>query len=87
MDKRVKLSEWSDMLQATLIKCLSVKEYCCIKVSVYGYTPNYDHVDFSYEIEFEYEADRDRTFNEITDEKLWEDIKKIIEPSEIPVIL
>lgn len=87
MNNRIKLLHFTELIQATLLKLVNEKDIDVIKVSVYGYTPSYDHVEFSYEIEFKNEKDRDLTFDEITDELMLEDIKKIISKSRIPILI
>jgi hypothetical protein len=87
MKKRIKLFEFTELIQATLLKCLSEKENDCIKVTVYGYSKTLDHIEFSYEIEFKNELDRDLTFDEITSELIFEDVKKIISSSRIPILI
>ncbi|QSW90729.1 hypothetical protein J0383_07935 [Flavobacterium endoglycinae] len=87
MKSRIKLFHFTEYLQATLLKKMNEKERDSIKVSVYGYTPGTDHIEFSYDIEFPNEEDRDLTFDEITSDLMFEDIKKIIKSSEIPIIV
>jgi len=87
MKNRIKLFQFTDFIQATLLKMVNDKENDAIKVSVYGYTPGYDHIDFSYHIEFKDENSRDLTFDEITLELMFEDIKKIITSSSIPILI
>ena len=86
MTQRIKLFVFSDFLQATILKKVNDKENEAIVVTVYGYTPDGDaHIEFSYDVEFCNERDRDSTFEEITQELLLEDVKKIIETSNIPI--
>lgn len=87
MKNRIKLLEFTELLQATLLKVVNDKENDSIKVSVYGYTRQLDHIEFSYDIEFKNELDRDLTFDEITSELMFEDIKKIISSSNIPILI
>ncbi|WP_395049431.1 hypothetical protein [Flavobacterium sp.] len=87
MKKRVRLFEFSELIQATLLKIVNDKHNDSIKVTVYGYTKGLDHVEFSYDIEFSNDLDRDLTFDEITSELMFEDIKKIIASSEIPILV
>ncbi len=88
MKQRVKLLVFSDFLQATILKKVNDKEKDSIVVTVYGYTPEEDaHIEFSYDIEFYNEKDRDITFEEITQERLFEDVQKIIKSSNIPIKL
>ncbi len=87
MKNRIKLLEFSDLIQATLLKYVNDKDNDSIKVSVYGYIGTGDHIEFSYDIEFENEFDRDKTFDEITTELMFKDIKTIIKSSNIPIQL
>lgn len=88
MKNRIRLFEFTEFLQATILKICNDKEIDAIKVTVYGYTPDLKgHKEFSYEILFKNELDRDLTFDEITLEKLSEDIKRIIGHSEIPILI
>ncbi|MCV9929496.1 hypothetical protein OIU83_17680 [Flavobacterium sp. LS1R49] len=85
MKSRIKLFQFTELLQATLLKLVNDKENDCIRVSVYGYTKQLDHIEFSYDIEFLDEEARDLTFDEITSDLMFEDIKKIISSSNIPI--
>ncbi len=86
MNQRIKLFVFSDFLQATILKKVNDKGNDAIVVAVYGYTPDgVAHIEFVYDIEFCNETDRDSTFEEITQELLLEDLKKIIETSNIPI--
>ncbi|AMA48964.1 hypothetical protein [Flavobacterium covae] len=87
MNKRVRLFEFTELLQCTILKKISEKEKDAIVVTVYGYTRLRDHIEFSYEIEFNNEEDRDLTFMEITSDLMFEDIKKIISSSNIPILI
>ena len=87
MKKRVKLLEFSELVQAILLKLVNDKDTDCIRVMVYGYTIERNHIEFSYDIEFPNELDRDLTFDEITTELMFEDIKKIIASSKIPILI
>jgi hypothetical protein len=87
MKNRIKLLVFSELIQATLLKLVNDKEQDCIKVSVYGYTKTSDYIEFSYDLEFPDEVTRDLTFDEITTELMFEDIKKIISTSRIPVLI
>lgn len=87
MKKRVKLLEFSEFIQAILLKLVNDKDNDCIRVMVYGYTKELNHIEFSYDIEFPTELDRDLTFDEITTELMFEDIKKIIASSKIPILI
>lgn len=87
MKKRVKLLEFSELIQATLLKLVNDKDNDSIRVTVYGYSKEYNHIEFSYDIEFPTETDRDLTFNEITTELMFEDIKKIVASSKIPILI
>ena len=86
MKKRSRLFDFTECLSATILKIVNDEEIDCIKVTVYGYTLDENsHIEFSYEIKFKSEDSRDLTFDEITEELLLEDIKKIITASEIPI--
>ncbi|QYS86329.1 hypothetical protein JJC03_15625 [Flavobacterium oreochromis] len=87
MEKRVKLFDFTNLLQCTLLKRIGKGEKDVIVVTVYRYTRLRDHVEFSYEIAFNNEEDRDLTFMEITSELLFEDIKKIISSNNIPILI
>lgn len=87
MKNRVKLFQFTDLIQAVLLKIVNEKENDCIKVSVYGYTPGHDHLEFTYDIEFPNENARDLTFDEITSDLMFEDIKTIIRSSKIPILI
>jgi hypothetical protein len=87
MKNRVKLLGFSELTQATLLKLVNDKDKDCIKVSVYGYTTGSDHIEFSYDLEFPDEEKRDSTFDEITAELMFEDIKKIISNSSISILI
>lgn len=87
LPQRIKFYSFSNFLQVTALRVLSEKEYDAIKISVYGYTEDYNHIEFSYMIEFKNERDRDLTFEEIKLELLFEDIEKIVKTSNIPIIL
>jgi hypothetical protein len=86
-NRRIKLFEFSELIQSTLLKLVNDKDNDCIRVSVYGYTKEMNHIEFSYDIEFKTENDRDLTFDEITSELMFEDVKKIIKTSRIPILL
>lgn len=86
MKQRIKLFVFSEALQATILKKLDEKDNDSIIVSVYGYTPDEKaHIEFNYPIQFHNEKDRDLTFEEITQEKLLEDIQTIIISNKIPI--
>lgn len=87
MKQRIKLLEFSELIQATLLKIVNDNHVDCIRVTVYGYTKEYNHIEFSYDIERPTELDRDLTFDEITTEPMFEDIKKIIAHSKIPILI
>ena len=87
MKNRIKLFEFTELMQATLLKIVNEKDNDSIKVTVYGYSKTNDHLEFSYDIEFKDEFDRDLTFDEITSELMFEDIKKIISASRIPILI
>lgn len=87
MKKRVKLFEFSELIQATLLKLVNDKDNDSIRVTVYGYTKELNHIEFSYDIEFPNELDRNLTFDEITSELMFEDVKKIIASSKIPILI
>ncbi len=87
MNNRIKLFEFTDLMQATILKKVNDKDVDCIIVSVYGYTRALEHIEFSYELEFPDEKTRDKTFDEITSELMLEDLKKIISASRIPIII
>ena len=86
-NNRIKLLEFSDLQQATILKIVNGKDIDCIRVSVYGYTRGYDHIEFSYELEYPDEKTRDKAFEEITTDKMFEDVKKIVASSKIPIII
>jgi hypothetical protein len=87
MKNRIKLFEFTEFIQATLLKLVNEKDNDCIRVGVYGYTKCKNHIEFSYDIEFSNEGDRDLTFDDITKELMFEDIKKIIASSKIPIVI
>lgn len=87
MDKRIRLIEPNDAIQIILKKDTSENERDCITVIVYGETSDFNYIEFNYDIEFNNDTDRDKTFNEITNELIFEDIKKIAESSSIPILL
>lgn len=87
MNNRIKLFEFTDVLQATLLKKVNDKDVDAITVSVYGYTPALDHIEFSYDLEFPDEKTRDQTFEEISSDLLLDDLKKIVSSSRIPIII
>ena len=88
MDKRIRLLEINDKVQIVLRKDLSKNQTDCIKVFVSGYTDDeQNYVDFNYDIEYHNEIDRDKKFNEITSELIFEDIKMIVKASSIPIAL
>ena len=47
MKKRVKLLEFSELIQATLLKLVNDKDNDSIRVTGYGYTKEYNHIEFS----------------------------------------
>lgn len=86
MRQRVRLLVFSDFIQATIVKVIGENEKDVIKVTVYGYTPDEKaHIQFSYDVPYKNEENRDKAFEEITPEKMFEDILKIIEASDIPI--
>lgn len=87
MKKRLRFFEFSDLLQATLLRVLNKNDKDCIRLTVYGYTKELNHVEFSLEYEFEEEFLRDETFNDITKEMLFSDIKKMIDNTPLPFII
>lgn len=87
MKKRIQLFQFTELLQVTLLRVINEKENDSIKVSVYGYTTDHNHIEFNYDIEFPNEETRDLTFDEITSDLMFEDIKKIIKSSNIPIII
>lgn len=87
MKDRIKLFYFTELIQATLLKLVNDNDNDSIRVSVYGYTRGIDHIEFSYDIEFPNEHARDLTFDEITSELMFEDIKKIITSSNIPILI
>lgn len=86
-DIRIKLLELSDLTQATILKIVSEKDIDCIRVSVHGYTEELDYIDFSYELGFPDEKTRDQAFEVINREQLFEDIKKVVSESRIPILI
>lgn len=87
MNNRIKLFEFTDLMQATILKKVNDKDVDCIIVSVYGYTRTFDHIEFSFELEYPDEKTRDKAFEEITTDKMFEDVKKIVASSKIPIII
>ena len=83
MKNRIRLFVFTEQLQCTILKKLGAEDKDVIVVCVYGYTRFKDHIEFSYEIPFNNEEDRDLTFIEITSDLMFEDIKKIISSSNI----
>lgn len=87
LTQRIRLIVFSNLLQATLLKKVSNDEKDSIVISVYGYTKEFDHIQFKYEIKFIDEQKRDKIFDEIKDELLLEDIEKLVKENDIPIIL
>ena len=87
MNNRIKLFEFTDLMQVTILKKVNDKDVDCIIVSVYGYTRTFDHIEFSFELEYPDEKTRDKAFEEITTDKMFEDVKKIVASSKIPIII
>lgn len=86
-NNRIKLFEFTDLTQATILKIVNEKDIDCIRVSVYGYTGIFDHIEFSYDLEFPDEKTRDQTFEEIKKDKMFEDVKKIVASLRIPILI
>lgn len=87
LTQRIRLIVFSNLLQATLLKKVSNDEKASIVISIYGYTKEFDHIQFEYEIKFIDEQKRDRVFDEIKDELLLEDIEKLVKENDIPIVL
>jgi hypothetical protein len=85
-NKRVKLLECSELIQVVILKIVNDKEQDVIKVTAYGYTTTLAHIEFSYEIPFKTELDRNLTFEEMTPEMMVEDLKRIVKTSRIPIL-
>ena len=65
----------------------SIDEKDSIIISIYGYTKEFNHIQFEYEIKFIDEQKRDRIFDEIKEELLLQDIEKLVLENDIPIIL
>ena len=87
MDKRIRLIEPNDKVQIIAKKGVSDKDRDCITIIVYGYTDTMDYVEFNYDIEFLNEFNRDKQFDEITEELILEDVTAIVKASCIPMVL
>jgi hypothetical protein len=87
MNSRVKLLDFSELAQATLLKNVNDNEKECIVVTVYGYTTESNYIEFSHDLEFPSEEKRDLAFDEITSESMFEAVKKIISTSSIPILI
>lgn len=86
--KRIRLLEFSETLQATLLKIISDdNNKDVVRVTVYGYTSDDDHIQFSYDLPFSNEIDRDLLFDEITTELMFEDVKKLITNNNLPFVI
>lgn len=87
MKQRIRLFIFNELIQATVLKLVNQNQMDCLIITVYGYTKEYDHIQFNYDLEFPDESLRDLMFNDMESELLYEDIVKLIKSSNIPILI